>query len=70
MMALRERGHTLEAICQPASKLSSRLQAEGFRVHEFLMDGMSNYTGRYMGSAGSWRAASSTSSIPIAGAIR
>ncbi|CAB3889058.1 N-acetyl-alpha-D-glucosaminyl L-malate synthase [Achromobacter ruhlandii] len=44
MMALRERGHTLEAICQPGSKLSASLQAEGFRVHEFLMDGVSNYT--------------------------
>lgn len=52
MLALRERGHTLEAICQPASKLSSRLQAEGFRVHEFLMDGVSNYTRAVYGIRG------------------
>ena len=45
-------GHTLEAICQPASKLSSRLQAEGFRVHEFLMDGVSNYTRAVYGIRG------------------
>lgn len=43
MIALRERGHVLEAICQPGSRLGSRLKEEGFRVHELLMDGVSNY---------------------------
>ncbi|WP_367619668.1 glycosyltransferase [Caballeronia sp. SEWSISQ10-4 2] len=33
MLALRERGHTLELICVPGARLGERLGAEGFTVH-------------------------------------
>src|SRR5690625_4859489 len=43
MIAMRERGHELEAICQPHAQLTERLRAEGFTVHTLLMDGTVNY---------------------------
>ena len=46
---MRDRGHHLEAICQPDSILSTRLAGEGFRVHTIPMDGTVNYI------AGVWR---------------
>jgi glycosyltransferase involved in cell wall biosynthesis len=33
MLALRERGHTLELVCVPGARLGERLVAEGFTVH-------------------------------------
>lgn len=30
MLAMRERGHHLEAVCQPHAKLADRLRQEGF----------------------------------------
>lgn len=39
MVAMRERGHLLEAICQPGAELGSRLTALGFRVHVVEMHG-------------------------------
>lgn len=44
MLAMRERGHTLEAVCQPHARLAERLRQEGFTVHTMLMDGPVNYT--------------------------
>lgn len=43
MLAMRARGHHLEAVCQPKSQLADRLAAEGFTVHTMLMDGPLNY---------------------------
>jgi len=43
MMGMRDRGHVLEAICQPHSLLRERLEKEGFTVHCLEMDGMANY---------------------------
>ncbi len=43
MLAMRERGHHLEAICQPHAVLGQRLKAEGFRVHTLYMDGPANF---------------------------
>lgn len=43
MMAMREQGHHLEAICQPHAQLASRLRHEGFTVHTLLMDGPINF---------------------------
>lgn len=43
MMAMRERGHHMEAICQPHAVLAQRLRDEGFTVHTLLMDGPANY---------------------------
>lgn len=43
MLAMRERGHMLEAVCQPQAKLTERLQKEGFHVHILPMDGPANY---------------------------
>lgn len=43
MLAMRERGHHLEAICQPHAALAERLRAEGFIVHTMYMDGARNY---------------------------
>lgn len=43
MTLMRERGHHLEAICQPQSVLAQRLQGEGFTVHTLLMDGPANF---------------------------
>ena len=42
MVAMRERGHYLEAICQPDAELTQRLREAGFVVHTLLMDGMFN----------------------------
>lgn len=43
MMAMRDRGHHLEAVCQPHARLTERLRQEGFTVHTMLMDGPLNY---------------------------
>ncbi|MFA7669594.1 MAG: glycosyltransferase family 4 protein [Burkholderiaceae bacterium] len=43
MLAMRERGHHLEAVCQPHAKLTERLREENFQVHTMLMDGPANY---------------------------
>lgn len=43
MMAMRERGHHLEAVCQPHAKLAQRLRDEGFTVHTTHMDGPANF---------------------------
>lgn len=45
MLAMRDRGHHLEAVCQPQSDLALRLQQAGFRVHLMPMDGMVNFWG-------------------------
>ena len=42
MIAMRERGHYLEAICQPDAELTKRLREEGFVVHTLFMDGALN----------------------------
>jgi len=44
MIAMREAGHHLEAICQPHAKLTMRLRDEGFVVHTMQMDGLLNFT--------------------------
>ena len=44
MLAMRDRGHHLEAVCQPHARLAERLRQEGFTVHTLLMDGFVNYT--------------------------
>ena len=33
MLAMREQGHYLEAICQPDAQLTGRLRGDGFVVH-------------------------------------
>lgn len=43
MLAMRERGHHLEAVCQPHARLTEKLRSEGFTVHTMLMDGPVNY---------------------------
>lgn len=43
MVAMRERGHHLEAVCQPRSELAVRLQQAGFIVHMLPMDGVANF---------------------------
>lgn len=43
MLAMRERGHHLEAVCQPRAELGVRLQQAGFRVHTMPMDGTANF---------------------------
>ncbi len=43
MTAMRERGHHLEAICQPHAVLAQRLRDDGFTVHALLMDGPANF---------------------------
>jgi glycosyltransferase involved in cell wall biosynthesis len=42
MVAMRERGHYLEAICQPDAELTERLREAGFVVHTLYMDGVVN----------------------------
>ena len=42
MVAMRERGHYLEAICQPDAELTERLREAGFVVHTLFMDGLVN----------------------------
>jgi len=39
MVAMREQGHHMEAICQPDALLTQRLKEEGFVVHTMYMDG-------------------------------
>jgi glycosyltransferase involved in cell wall biosynthesis len=43
MIAMRERGHHLEAICQPQAQLVPRLRDAGFIVHTVKMGGLVNY---------------------------
>src|SRR5690606_27508393 len=43
MLAMRERGHHMEAVCQPHAVLTQRLREEGFTVHTTLMDGPYNF---------------------------
>lgn len=43
MIAMRERGHHLEAVCQPHAVLAERLRAAGFTVHTTYMDGPANF---------------------------
>ncbi|WP_341667118.1 glycosyltransferase family 4 protein [Alcaligenes sp. SDU_A2] len=43
MRILRERGHHVEAACQPHAQLTARLRDEGFVVHTLYMDGTRNY---------------------------
>ena len=43
MRAMRDRGHHLEAICQPSAMLVPRLRDEGFTVHEVPMAGSANF---------------------------
>lgn len=42
MVAMREQGHHLEAICQPDAQLTPRLRDAGFKVHAMPMDGWIN----------------------------
>lgn len=42
MLAMREQGHYLEAICQPDAQLVGRLREAGFVVHTLPMDGALN----------------------------
>lgn len=42
MVAMRDQGHYLEAICQPNAQLATRLRDAGFVVHTLLMDGALN----------------------------
>jgi len=43
MVAMRERGHHLEAVCQPHAELTQRLRDAGFTVHTVNMDGPVNF---------------------------
>lgn len=43
MLAMRERGHHMEAICQPGCPLAVRLAEAGFTVHALPMAGPANY---------------------------
>lgn len=43
MIAMRERGHHLEAVCQPHAVLAERLREAGFTVHTTYMDGPINF---------------------------
>ncbi len=43
MIAMREGGHHLEAVCQPHAELTLRLRREGFVVHTIEMDGPLNF---------------------------
>ncbi|MCP2514102.1 glycosyltransferase [Achromobacter mucicolens] len=43
MVAMRERGHHLEAVCQPHAELAQRLRDAGFTVHTVNMDGAVNF---------------------------
>lgn len=43
MRAMRDRGHHLEAICQPSAMLVPQLRDEGFTVHEVPMAGSANF---------------------------
>ncbi|HEU0230498.1 MAG TPA: glycosyltransferase family 4 protein [Burkholderiaceae bacterium] len=43
MLAMRERGHHLELVCQPDALLVERVRAEGFTVHTTPMNGHVNF---------------------------
>lgn len=43
MTAMRDRGHHMEAICQPHAMLAQRLRDDGFTVHTLFMDGPANF---------------------------
>ncbi|MBB1598278.1 glycosyl transferase [Achromobacter sp. UMC46] len=43
MIAMRDRGHHLELVCQPEAELGDRLGEAGFTVHRILMDGAGNF---------------------------
>lgn len=43
MLAMRQRGHYLEAVCQPGAHLVARLRDQGFEVHEVAMAGLKNF---------------------------
>lgn len=43
MIAMRQGGHHLEAVCQPHAELAQRLRTEGFVVHTMEMDGPLNF---------------------------
>jgi glycosyltransferase involved in cell wall biosynthesis len=43
MLAMRARGHYLEAVCQPQAQLTDRLRNEGFTVHAMPMGGLGNF---------------------------
>ncbi len=43
MVAMRERGHHLEAVCQPQAELAVRLREAGFTVHTVPMPGPLNF---------------------------
>ena len=44
MLAMRERGHHLELVCQAEAALAERMRSEGFRVHEVVMAGPRSFT--------------------------
>src|SRR3546814_18149445 len=46
MLAMRDRGHHLEAVCQPHAVLTQRLREQGFTVHTTYMDGPVNFVKR------------------------
>lgn len=43
MRMMRNKGHTVEALCQPESELNQYLQADGFTVHHAVMDRGSDF---------------------------
>src|SRR3546814_8794114 len=43
MLAMRDRGHHLEAVCQTHAVLTQRLREQGFTVHTTYMDGPANF---------------------------
>ena len=43
MIAMRERGHHMEAVCQPQAQLVPKLRDAGFTVHTVPMGGAVNY---------------------------
>ncbi|MYZ43458.1 glycosyltransferase family 4 protein [Schauerella aestuarii] len=43
VLAMRERGHHIEVVCQPHAKMLPRLRAAGFVVHTIPMGGLRNY---------------------------
>nr|WP_255468250.1 glycosyltransferase family 4 protein [Achromobacter sp. UMC71] len=43
MVAMRQRGHHLEAVCQPQAELGVRLRSAGFTVHALPMDGLRDF---------------------------
>jgi glycosyltransferase involved in cell wall biosynthesis len=52
MHAMRDRGHHVEAVCQPDALLAERLREDGFIVHTMYMDGPRNFVA---GVARIWR---------------